>query len=535
MGLVLSAALALGVPNSEARCPRWDEKRMELKADDEQQQKQYLETKLSEAKQYAKENVLTWVKQELFPILRIPSLMYEISEDGSMEGLSPEQKEAVDKAKGASRKTAQYLTEALEKRGVQTKLIENPNLNPAVYGELKSSNPNALTVLIYGHYDVQKVSDPVKEFTPSLEKVVINENGNSVEDLRITARGASDDKGQIYTHLFAIDAYRKVFGELPINFKFLIEGGEESGSPGMEELVKDNKELLKSDLIIVTDGKNDNPNVPVINTSLRGLVTAKIYLNTAKSKLHSGAYGGPATSCFYEMIQLTSRLRDPSSGKILIPGIYEDVLPISPEEKKLLSKSNQDLEKECQQSGVVTNFGEKGYSAIEQVLLRPTLEITNISNGVEANTLVGECDAYVTMRLVADQDPHKVFTQLESRIYSIADEIGLPKEAITKVEFMNHAHPVKVNREGEIYQAAVEAIKISFNSDSISYLGSGGSEAIVAYFNEHIKAPTLMNGFGRLEDNAHADNESFLLERGLLLGIETNLRIYQNLAGVKKK
>jgi acetylornithine deacetylase/succinyl-diaminopimelate desuccinylase-like protein len=372
--------------------------------------------------------------------------------------------------------------------------------NPLVYAEWLGA-PGKPTLLFYGHYDVQP-PDPLEEWSsPPFEPSIRNQN--------IYARGSSDDKGQTYILVKAVEGFLKSQARLPVNVKFLIEGEEEVGGEHIEAFVPKNPEKLRADAAIICDTEMFAPELPTITTGLRGLVYTEVEARGAAQDLHSGMYGGAAPNPVQALAEIISRLKGPD-GKIRIPGFYRRVKRPSAKEltawKRLPFKEKEFLKKEV---GSRALTGEKGYSVLERLWARPTLEVHGIRGGFTgdgAKTVIpAVATAKISMRLVPAMNPREVIRQFTAYVKKLT-----PPGIQTTVRVLSSAPASVVSTENRYIEAAAEAMEQIFKKKTV-YMRSGGSIPIAGLFDRYLKTPVVMMGFGLPDDRLHAPNEKFYL------------------------
>lgn len=400
------------------------------------------------------------------------------------------------------RRTAAFLSDELRAMQMErVEIIEGGNgRNPLVYSEW-SKAPGKPTVLFYSHYDVQP-PDPLEEWvSPPFEPSIRNQN--------IYARGSSDDKGQTYMLLKAVEGYLQGEGALPVNVKFLIEGEEEVGGQHIEAFVPRNTEKLRADAAVVCDGEMFAPELPTLTTGLRGLVYTEVEARGAAQDLHSGIYGGAAPNPVEALAQIIAGLKG-RDGKISIPGFYRRVQRPSAKElaawKKLPFKEKEFLKKEV---GSAALTGEKGYSVLERLWSRPTLEVHGIRGGFTgegAKTVIpAAATAKISMRLVPAMDPKEVIRQLTAAVKKLT-----PKGIRTTVRVISSAPGTVVSTENRYVEAAAEAMEQVFKR-KIVYVRAGGSIPIAGLFDKYLKTSVVVLGFGLPDDRLHSPNEKFHL------------------------
>ena len=445
-------------------------------------------------KTYVQENKERFIN-ELIDLLKIPS----ISAD-------PEYKDDI-------LKTAESIKESLEKAGCKKLEICKTPGNPIVYGE-HIIDDQLPTVLVYGHYDVQP-ADPIDlwdspPFEPVIKKTEIHPEG------AIFARGASDDKGQLFMHVKAFE-YMIQNETLPCNVKFMIEGEEEIGSTSLEWFVKRNQEKLSNDVILISDTGMISNQQPSITTGLRGLSYVEVEVTGPNRDLHSGLYGGAVANPINILTKMIASLHD-KNNHITIPGFYDKVIEASDEERAKMAKAPFSLDAYKKALEIDEVYGEKGYTTNERNSIRPTLDVNGIWGGYTgegAKTVIAsKAYAKISMRLVPDQDPDEITEMFTSHFKSIA-----PKSVKVKVTAHHggHAYVTPIDNIG--YKAANRAYTETFGVEAIPQR-SGGSIPIVALFEQELKSKTILMGFGLDSDAIHSPNEHYGIFN-YLKGIET--------------
>ncbi len=410
--------------------------------------------------------------------------------------------------KGDVRKCAEYVSSKLSEIGLESVKIYDTKLHPVVYGEWLKAGPDKPTILIYGHYDVQPV-DPIELWTdPPFEAAV--RNG------KIYARGAVDDKGQVFVHIKSIEAHMKLNSSLPVNVKFLIEGEEEIGSVNLDEFIESNKELLKCDYVVVSDTSMFGKDIPSICYGLRGLAYMQIEVTGPNRDLHSGSYGGGVDNPINALAHIITKLKN-EKGKILIEGFYDDVIDLTPKEREEYARLPYDEEKYKEGLDIDEVFGEEGYSTPERVSARPTLDCNGIWGGFQGEgaktVLPSKAGAKVSMRLVPDQKPEKIEKLFEDYVKKIA-----PKTVKVVVKSLHGGNGALTPLDSPAMKAAVVAMKKAFGKDPL-FTREGGSIPVVNVFQTILKAPTILLGFGLPDENAHSPDENFDLgnfQKGIL-------------------
>jgi acetylornithine deacetylase/succinyl-diaminopimelate desuccinylase-like protein len=402
---------------------------------------------------------------------------------------------ALPQHKADVRRTAEWSAEEMRRIGLQNvRLIETPGF-PVVYGDWLGAE-GAPTILFYGHYDVQPV-DPLELWeSPPFEA--------TVRDGELYARGAADDKGQVFMHFKAIEAHLKQNGRLPVNMKIILEGEEEVGSANLDNFVKDHRDELKADVVVISDSPMFDRGIPSICYGLRGLVYFQIDLRGTRSDLHSGSFGGAVANPAFVLANILAQMKD-RSGRIKIPGFYDDVRELRDEERDQWKRLPFNEKRYAKELGAPKLFGETGYSTLERVWARPTFEVNGILSGFTgegAKTVIpAVAMAKVSMRLVPNQDPDKIAKLFEDYINKVA-----PKTVEIKVTRMHGGKPWMTEFDNRFVQAAGRAIEKGFGKTPV-FNREGGSIPVVATFQEILGLPSVLFGVGLPDENAHAPNE----------------------------
>lgn len=412
--------------------------------------------------------------------------------------------------------SADFIAEKLKEAGADQVEICQTAGYPIVYGE-KLINPDLPTVLVYGHYDVQP-PDPIELWTsPPFEPVV--------KDGKIYARGASDDKGQMYMHIKAFEMMMRN-GGVPCNVKFMIEGEEEVGSDNLETFVRANTERLACDVVLISDTALISLEHPSITTGLRGLSYVEVELTGPNRDLHSGIYGGAVANPINVLAKMIADMQD-ENGKITIPGFYDDVATVSNEERELMAQAPFDINEYKKHLAIDAVKGEKGYSTLERTSIRPTLDVNGIWGGYigegAKTVLPSKAFAKISMRLVPNQDSAKITKMFKDYFEKAAPEY-------VKVEVRPHhgGEAAVTPTDSKAYKAAEKAMETTFKKRPIP-LRSGGSIPIVTMFEKVLGIKTVLMGFGLDSDAIHSPNEHFAIEN-YLKGIETIPYFYQYFA-----
>jgi len=435
---------------------------------------------------------------ELCEFLRIPSV-----------SAKSEHKPDIERAAG-------WVADKLQSAGFKTVQIIPTSLHPLVYAESLEA-PGKPTILFYGHYDVQP-AEPLDLWTsPAFEPTV--RAGN------LFGRGTADDKGQVHIHLKAFESLRDVNGKLPINVKVLIEGEEEVGSVSLWDYVQQNKEKLKADALVVSDTSMLAKGVPSITYGLRGLNYYQIELTGPARDLHSGVYGGAVPNPLTILTELFAKLHD-KDFRVTIPGFYDDVAKLSASERKSLNAlpwKKKDFEKAVGAPGYA---GEKGFTIVEQLWGRPTLELNGIWGGYMgegAKTVIpSKAHAKFSTRLVPNQNPQKVAKLVEKHIRKM-----LPKTVICKFEVLSTGKPWTAPFQAPIFTKAQGALEKGFGKKAV-FIREGGSIPFVTQMHDTFKVPCVLIGFGLPDENAHAPDEHLALEN-YFGGIKAIAYFYQAL------
>lgn len=413
-------------------------------------------------------------------------------------------------------RAAELLSNRLKEIGIDKVEICPTAGYPIVYGE-KIVDEQLPTVLVYGHYDVQP-ADPIELWTsPPFEPVI--------KDGKIYARGACDDKGQMYMHVKAVELMMKTDG-LPCNVKFMIEGEEEVGSDNLGIFVKENKERLKADLVLISDTGMIANDVPSVTVGLRGLSYIEVEVTGPKRDLHSGLYGGAVGNPINILCDMIASLLD-EGKKVTIPGFYDGVIEVSAEERAQMAKAPFSEQEYCDELDMQATQGEVGYSTLERATIRPTLDVNGIWGGYTGQgaktVLASKAYAKISCRLVPGQDPDKITNLLVNHIEGIA-----PDAVKVKVTPHHGGQPYLTPIDFPGYQAAHKAMETTFGKAPIP-MRSGGSIPIVAMFEDELGLKSVLMGFGLDSDAIHSPNEHYGIFN-YLKGIQTIPFFYQNLA-----
>jgi acetylornithine deacetylase/succinyl-diaminopimelate desuccinylase-like protein len=438
--------------------------------------------------------------EELKSLLRIPSIS------------------TLPEHAGDVRFAAESLAKELERIGLEhVRLIETAG-HPLVYGDWLHAAGKP-TCLAYGHYDVQP-PDPLDEWhTPPFEPT--ERNGN------LYARGAVDDKGQMFMHVKALESMLQApGGSLPLNVRVLLEGEEEVGGEGIAQFVREHPDQLEADFALVSDTEMFAPGLPTLCVGLRGMIYTELEAVGARSDLHSGIYGGAAPNPFVALAQVIATLKDPK-GHILIPGFYDQVA--APSAQELKTWKSLPFDEEHYRSSEVGSrelSGEPGFSVLERTWVRPTMDVHGMPGGfigAGAKTVIpAKATAKISFRLVPNMKPHEAFALYKSFVESLQ-----PKGIDLRVRLIHSGDPIVVRTDNPYIRAATRAMHQVFGKETV-FIRSGGSIPIVGDFERHLKIPTVMMGFGLPDDNLHAPNEKFHIAN-FHRGIESIIRFFDEL------
>ncbi len=451
------------------------------------------------------ENVLSYIEQqkdryiaELKDLLAIPSVSTNKENTADL------------------RRCAEWVANHMRTIGLQNVQIMPTGGHPVVYADWLNA-PGKPTVLLYGHYDVQP-PEPLELWTsPPFEA--------TIRDGNLYARGSADDKGQVFIHLKSIEAYLKNTGSLPVNIKLLIEGEEEIGSENLDRFVQQNKAMLKADLVLISDSSMFKRGVPSVCYGLRGLAYMQIDLIGPTKDLHSGSFGGTVHNPIQALAEIVAKLHD-GNGRVTIPGFYKDVRPLSKKERDSFKKLPWNDKQYAKELGVKELYGERGFSTLERVWARPTLECNGIWGGFTGEgaktVLPSKASAKISMRLVPDQKAGKVARLFEQYIKKIA-----PKTVQVTVRYLHGGEAAITPIDSPGVMAAVAALEKGFGKKPL-YQREGGSIPIVVQFKQLLGLDTVLLGFGLPDENAHAPDEFINLDN-FHGGIKTTVHFFNEL------
>lgn len=446
-------------------------------------------------------------EQELIDWLKIPSV-------------STDRQFAADVGRAAN-----WLLSKFEVMGLHTELIKTSG-HPIVFAHSEPVE-GAPTVLVYGHYDVQP-PDPLDEWvSPPFEP--------RVQDRKVYARGATDDKGQLITHVYSVEAWMKQLGKLPVQVKFLIEGEEECGSAGLYEFLSGKydgevavADKIAADIAVISDTSQYGPGMPAITYGLRGLAYFELHLTGPNQDLHSGAFGGSITNPANALAKMLAAITD-ENGKIRLPGFYDDVVPLTEREKGQFEELRFDDDAYQQQLGVAELFGEAGYSTLERRWSRPTFDVNGLTSGYQGEgaktVLPAKASAKFSFRLVPNQDPKRIAEQLQTMLFGICPP-GIEMQLID----MHGAEGFVLPLDSPFMQAAADAIEHGFGKQPV-FIRSGGSIPVVNRLKQMLGIDTLLLGWGQDDDNPHSPNEKFSLD-DFARGIRTSVQLWAELGKI---
>lgn len=441
---------------------------------------------------------------ELFEFLRIPSISADPAHAGDVQ------------------RAAEWLADNLTASGAQRVQVLPTDGLPVVYGEWMGAGADKPTVLVYGHYDVVPALVEDGWNTPPFEPVE--------QDGKIYARGATDDKGQLFIHVKALESYLHA-GGAPVNLKFLIEGEEEVSSPNLAPFIRANLDLLKADVCVISDSSMPAIDEPAITHSLRGMTYIEVEVNGPSDDLHSGFFGGAVHNPALALVEILGKLYNPDNT-IAVPGFYDDVAPLTPEDRAMIAKAALTEEQLKQNTGAPALWGDADYTLRERVSARPTLDINGLWSGWSGpgpKTIIpSKAGAKLSSRLVGNQDPHKIFEQLKTFIESLA-----PPTVSVEVRLLTSGKPALIPFDQPAMQAASRAYEKAWGATPVFTRG-GGSIPIVADIYDLMRIPVVMMGYGLDSDGLHAANEHYSVEM-FNRGIETAIVYLDELARLPRE
>jgi acetylornithine deacetylase/succinyl-diaminopimelate desuccinylase-like protein len=444
------------------------------------------------ARAYARDNGARFL-DELFEMLRIPSV-------------------GADPAFAAdTRRNAEWLAAHLATLGLNNACVMETAGHPVVYGEWLDAGPEKRTVLIYGHYDVVPAVMEDGWDTDPFEPVV--------KDGKIYARGATDDKGQLFIQIKALESYLKASGAAPVNVKILLEGEEEVSSPNLVPWIKEQKDLIQADVCVISDSSMAAVEEPAITHSLRGMTYIEVEVQGPREDLHSGFWGGATHNPALALVEILGKLYN-ADGTIAVPGFYDDVVPLTEAERAMLAKVPLTEEQFMAATGVPAAWGDANYTLRERVSARPTLDINGLWSGYSGpgpKTIIPvRAGCKISSRLVGNQDAHKIFELIKQAI-----EEATPPTVTVEVRLLTTGKPALIPFDLPEMQAAARAYERGWGYAPVFTRG-GGSIPIVAELADLMKIPVVMMGYGLDTDGLHSPNEHYrieMFERGIQTAI----------------
>jgi acetylornithine deacetylase/succinyl-diaminopimelate desuccinylase-like protein len=417
------------------------------------------------------------IRSELFDLLRIPSVSARTEHNADTAS------------------AAQWVADNLASAGLRATIHQTAG-HPIVVGEWRGAGAAAPTILIYGHYDVQP-AEPLELWdSPAFEP--------TIRDGKLYARGAVDDKGQLFIHMKALEAHLKVRGALPVNVVILAEGEEEVGSDHLAEFIEAHKAELACTGVVISDSSMFAPGLPSILSSLRGLAYFQIDLTGPTTDLHSGSYGGAVVNPAMALARILATMHD-ANGHVAIPGFYDRVRDWGDKARRDMSALPFDEEDFRAETGAPALGGEKGYTTLERIWMRPTCEVNGLLSGYTGEgaktVLPSKAMAKVSCRLVPDQDPREIERLMQAHVARVA-----PDGVTVKVTALHGGKPWRAELDGPLYEAGRRALSAAFDKAPV-ITGEGGSIPVVDDFERILGAPVLLMGFGLPGENAHAPNE----------------------------
>lgn len=456
------------------------------------------------ARAYSRDNAERF-RQELFELLRIPSVSTDPAYADEMQ------------------RTAEWLVAHMRQLGLDNAQVMPTAGYPVAYGEWMGAGPDKPTLLVYGHYDVVPAKMEDGWETSPFEPVE--------KDGKIYARGATDDKGQLFIHVKALESYLKTAGKAPINVKFFIEGEEEVASPNLVPFIKEHLDLLRADVCVISDTSMRTIDEPAILHSLRGMTYLEVEVEGPSDNLHSGLWGGAVHNPALALVEILGKLYNPDNT-IAVPGFYDDVVPLTDEERAMIAKTDLSEEQYKQSTGVTAVWGDDNYTIRERISARPTLDINGLWSGWSGpgpKTIVpASAGVKLSSRLVGNQDPHKIFELIKSYIEAIA-----PPTVKVDVKLITTGKPALFAFDSPAMQAASRAYEKAWGATPVFTRG-GGSIPVVAEIADLMGIPVVMMGYGLDDDGLHSPNERFSVEM-FHRGVETAVVYLEELAKLEHK
>lgn len=457
---------------------------------------------MTSARDYARDHAQDF-RQQLYELIRIPSISTE-----------PERRDDV-------RRAAQWIANELKQIGANHVELLETGGHPVVYGDWLGAGEGAPTVLIYGHYDVQPASMADGWSSEPFEPVE--------RDGYIYARGSSDDKGQMFIHIKALEAYLATDGAAPVNVKYMIEGEEEVGSANLPAFIRANAERFKADVCVISDTGMRDINQPAITYALRGLTYMQLDVWGPKTDLHSGGYGGIVHNPALALVQIISKLHNPDNS-IAVPGFYDDVRALTPEEREELAKQNISEETLKHDTGIPAAWGEADYTIRERVSARPTMEVNGLLSGWTGEgaktVLPAKAMAKLSCRLVANQDPNKIYELAKAYVAQIT-----PPTVHSELKLLSVGSPAQAELNTPEMQAAVRAYERGWGAAPI-FAREGGSIPVVADLSNELGLDSILMGYGLNTDGAHGPDEHYSVEM-FHRGIDTTICFLEELGKAK--
>lgn len=415
------------------------------------------------------------------------------------------------------RRSAEHLRERLSRLGATSTAVIDTRLHPAVYAEW-IVDPKKPTLLVYGHHDVQP-SEPLSEWrSPPFEP--------AVRDGRLWGRGVVDDKGQVYIHVNAVEAFVRTKGAPPINVKMIVEGEEEIGSVNLDGLLRSHADRLQADFVVVSDTAMFGRGIPSLCVGLRGIAYFDVTVHALSMDAHSGSFGGGIANPANALARMIASLHD-ESGRITVPGFYDRVRELTAAERAEIASLPFDEREWLASVGGHAAVGERGYSTLERIWTRPTLDVNGLDSGWQgegSKTIIpARAKAKLSCRLVPDQDPTEIAALVEKHLVAIA-----PPGCRVEVRYLHGGRPYLAPTEHPVYEIAKRAFSRAFGARTV-FIREGGSIPFVRTIADRTGKPCLLMGFGQPDENAHAPNEWLDLEN-YHLGIKSAVYLYDELS-----
>lgn len=423
--------------------------------------------------------------------------------------------------KADMRKNAEHLAGELRRLSADRVELWETKGHPAVFASFMHA-PGKPTLLVYGHHDVQPV-DPLEEWvSPPFEP--------AIRDGRMWGRGVVDDKGQVWIHVKAIESFLATMKKLPINLKLIVEGEEEIGSDNLDGLMREHAKDLEADFVCVSDTAMFGRGIPSLCVGLRGLAILEVHVSGPKQDLHSGSFGGGVRNPVNALARMIAKLHD-DDGRVLVPGFYDKVLALTDAERAEIASLPFDEKEWLASTGSPEVFGEKGYSTLERVWARPTLDCNGVTGGFSgegSKTIIpARASAKITCRLVPDQDPEEIARQVGAYLEKIA-----PPGVRVKVQISHGGRPYLAPTDHPVFEVAKRAFAKAFGRPTV-FIREGGSIPFVRTIADATGKPCLLMGFGQPDENAHAPNEWIDLEN-FNLGIKSAAHLYDELSRLER-